>query len=178
MTIYNKFIVKNYNLKKEIDLFFSIKKSLLYIKGLYSYIIIKMPNYYYYIKENNNMKILYNKKMLFTAIIKNIFILYDKLLFLYSVRLKLRGLGFRIRKVSKNLYYFFFNYINMYYFYVPKNLLIKWYKKRLLLISNDFKLLKLIFAQILLLKKIGVYKLIGIRFPRQIILIKKGGKKI
>jgi hypothetical protein len=66
----------------------------------------------------------------------------------------------------------------MYYFYVPKNLLIKWYKKRLLLISNDFKLLKLIFAQILLLKKIGVYKLIGIRFPRQIILIKKGGKKI
>jgi hypothetical protein len=65
----------------------------------------------------------------------------------------------------------------MYYIYIPKNLLIKWYKKRLILISNDLILIKIIFAEILLLKKLGSYKIIGIRYPRQIILIKKGGKK-
>lgn len=168
--------IKDYNFKKDIKIFFSKQKNLLYIKGLYNYILIKLSNYYYYL--NNSIEILYNEKKLYYNFINKISILYKKLLFLYSIRLKLRGLGFKIRKVTKNLYYFFFNYINIYYFYIPKNLIIKWYKKRILLISNDFMLLKLVFSQILLLKKIGVYRLIGIRFPRQIILIKKGGKKI
>jgi len=137
-----------------------------------------MPNYYYLKNDKKKLDILYNNKLIFTNLIKNINVFYNKIMYIYSIRLKLRGLGFKIRRVSKNLYYFFFNYINMFYFYIPENILIKWYKKRLLLLSNDFMLLKLIFSQILLLKKIGVYKLIGIRFPRQIILIKKGGKKI
>jgi len=124
MLLKNKIIVKNYNLKKNIKLFFSEKKSLLYIKGLYSYIVIKIPNYYF-LKNNNNLNILYKNKYLVLSFIRNINLLYNKLIFLYSVRLKLRGLGFKIRKVSKDLYYFFFNNINMYYFYIPKNLLIK-----------------------------------------------------
>jgi hypothetical protein len=66
----------------------------------------------------------------------------------------------------------------MYYFYIPNNILIKWYKKRLILLSNDFVLLKNIFTHILLLKKLGTYRLIGIRYPRQVLLIKKGGKKL
>ena len=125
MLLKNKIIVKNYNLKKNIKLFFSEKKSLLYIRGLYNYIVIKIPNYYYYLKKNNIISILYNNNKLFFYFLRNINLLYNKLIFLYSVRLKLRGLGFKIRKVSKNLYYFFFNYINMYYFYISKNLLIK-----------------------------------------------------
>jgi hypothetical protein len=125
MTLIKKVIIKNYNLKKNIKLFFSNKQSLLYIKGLYSYIMIKLPNYYYYLINNNKINILYNNKNKFSLFIKNINLLYNKLIFLYSVRLRLRGLGFKIRKISKNLYYFFFNYINIYYFYIPKNLLIK-----------------------------------------------------
>jgi len=125
MTLIKKVIIKNYNLKKNIKLFFSNKQSLLYIKGLYSYIMIKLPNYYYYLLNNNKINILYNNKNKFSLFIKNINLLYNKLIFLYSVRLRLRGLGFKIRKISKNLYYFFFNYINIYYFYIPKNLLIK-----------------------------------------------------
>jgi hypothetical protein len=125
MTLIKKVIIKNYNLKKNIKLFFSNKQSLLYIKGLYSYIMIKLPNYYYYLINNNKINILYNNNNKFSLFIKNINLLYNKLIFLYSVRLRLRGLGFKIRKISKNLYYFFFNYINIYYFYIPKNLLIK-----------------------------------------------------
>jgi hypothetical protein len=65
----------------------------------------------------------------------------------------------------------------MYYFYIPKNLLIKKYRKRIMLISNDFWLLKITFSHILLLKKMGIYRILGLRYPRQIILLKKGGKK-
>jgi len=112
-----------------------------------------MPNYYYLKNDKKKLDILYNNKLIFTNLIKNINVFYNKIMYIYSIRLKLRGLGFKIRRVSKNLYYFFFNYINMFYFYIPENILIKWYKKRLLLLSNDFMLLKLIFSQILLLKK-------------------------
>jgi hypothetical protein len=66
----------------------------------------------------------------------------------------------------------------MYYIHVPKNIIIKWYKKRIIFISNNFILLKLLFSHILLLKLLGPYRLRGIRYPRQIILLKKGGKKV
>jgi hypothetical protein len=112
-------IVKVYNFKNKIDFFFT--KNLIYIKGYYGYFVLKIPNYYY----SNNLNFLFNKKILYIYLIKNLNILYNKVIFIYSVKLKLRGLGFKIRKVSKNLYYFFFNYINMFYFYIPKNLLIK-----------------------------------------------------
>ena len=75
------------------------------------------------------------------------------------MRIKIKGLGYRIRKVTQELYYFFFNYTNMFYFNIPNNILIKWYKKRIILLSNDFYLLKILFAHILLLKKLGPYRL-------------------
>lgn len=37
-------------------------------------------------------------------------------------------------------------------------------------------LLKTFFKSILLLKKLGPYRLLGIRYPRQIFFLKKGGK--
>jgi hypothetical protein len=125
MNLIKKMIIKNYNLNKEIFLYFSEKKKLIYIKGLYGYVVIKIPNYFYFLKDKNKLKLIFNKKSLFIYLIKNIDFLYNKIIYIYNVRLKLRGLGFKIRKVSKNLYYFFFNYINMFYFYLPKNLLMK-----------------------------------------------------
>jgi hypothetical protein len=66
----------------------------------------------------------------------------------------------------------------MYYFYLPKNILLKWLKKKILLISNNINKLKVIFTHLLILKNIGVYRLRGLRYNKQIIFIKKGNKKI
>jgi len=44
--------------------------------------------------------------------------------------------------------------------------------------SDNFALLKMVFSNILLLKNVGPYRLRGIRYPRQIILLKKGGKTV
>jgi hypothetical protein len=65
----------------------------------------------------------------------------------------------------------------MYYFNLPSNILLKWYKKRIVLVSNNFFILKLLFSNMLMLKNIGPYRLRGLRYPRQIIFIKKGVKK-
>jgi hypothetical protein len=66
----------------------------------------------------------------------------------------------------------------MFYFNIPNNILVKWYKKRIIFLSNNFIDLKLIFSHILLLKKLGPYRLRGLRYPKQIILLKKKIKKI
>jgi len=166
------------NLNKNIEIFFNSNKSIINIRGLYGIFIYKMPSYYFYKLYNNTIKFIFINKFMYTSFIKHFITLYKKLSFLYSVRLRVKGLGYRIRKITNNLYYFFFNYTNMYYFYLPKNVLLKWYKKRLLLISNNLFLIKLLFSHMLLLKNIGPYRLRGLRYPRQIIFIKKGGKKL
>jgi len=167
----------NKYLNKDIDLFFEGKNSFIKIKGLYGLILYKMPSFYFYKLSKGYINLLFIDKYRYISFIKHIFALYRRLSFIFSVRLRIKGLGYRIRKVSKFLYYFFFNYTNMYYFYLPNNILLKWYKKRIVLVSNNFFILKLLFSNMLMLKNIGPYRLRGLRYPRQIIFIKKGVKK-
>lgn len=165
------------NLNKNINIIFDKKNSTLKVKGFFGILSYKLPSFYFYKKSINIVSFLFINKFLYFSFIKHFLNFYKKLSFIYSIRLRLKGLGYRIRKVTRYLYYFFFNYTNMFYFYLPKNILIKWYKKRILLISNNFFILKLLFSNMLILKKIGPYRLRGLRYPRQIIFIKKRTKK-
>jgi hypothetical protein len=113
------------NLNKNIEINFSSNKSIINVKGLYGIFIYKMPSYYFYKIYNNTIKFIFINKFIYTSFIKHFITLYKKLSFLYSVRLRVKGLGYRIRKITNNLYYFFFNFTNMYYFYLPKNILLK-----------------------------------------------------
>lgn len=63
------------------------------------------------------------------------FTFYNSLLNFFFIKIKIRGLGYRIREIMDGYYYFFFNYTNYYYLYSPDNLFISMYKKRLLMIS-------------------------------------------
>lgn len=172
--------LKLYRLSKFFNIYFSYKKSLLFFKGFYGIIILKLPSYYFYnnFKDNAVFSFIFLKRFFFLSLVKLFFVFYNRLFKIYFIRLRIRGLGYRIRKISSNLYYFFFNYTNMFYLHIPHNILIKWYKKRIILVSNDFFLLKLLFSHILLLKKIGPYRLLGLKYPRQIVLLRKSAKKI
>lgn len=165
------------NLNKNINITFDKKNSILKVKGFFGILLYKLPSFYFYKISKNIIYFLFINKFLYLSFIKHFLSLYKRISFIYSVKLRLKGLGYRIRKITKYLYYFFFNYTNMFYFYIPKNILLKWYKKRILLISNNFSILKLIFSNILMLKKIGPYRLRGLRYSRQIIFIKKRIKK-
>jgi hypothetical protein len=116
-------MIKNYFLNKQFNI--NIKNKYLYLNILNYYNIYKLPKYFLYKKHNNKQELILIDKQFFNNIIMNFFLLYNRLIYIYIVRLKLKGLGFRIRKISNNLYYFFFNYTNMYYFYIPNNILIK-----------------------------------------------------
>lgn len=177
LTNYKK-IYKFYIFSKNINIYLVSKKSLILIQSDLGIISIKLPSYYFFINKLNIISFIFLNRFFFISFIKHFFYNYDKLSIIYFIRVKIKGLGYRIRKISNDLYYFFFNYTNMFYFYIPNNILIKWYKKRIILLSNDFNILKILFSHILLLKKIGPYRLRGLRYPRQIILLKKKNKKL
>jgi len=113
------------NLNKNINIIFDKKNSTLKVKGFFGILSYKLPSFYFYKKSINIVSFLFINKFLYFSFIKHFLNFYKKLSFIYSIRLRLKGLGYRIRKVTRYLYYFFFNYTNMFYFYLPKNILIK-----------------------------------------------------
>jgi hypothetical protein len=168
---------KIYKLKSNFSFIVSKKLSIFFLKGALGFFSFYLPSSFLIKQDKSSYSFLFLNFNFFKSFINNFFTLYNNLYIIYSLKLKIRGLGFRIRKINDSLFYFFFNYTNLFYFHIPFNILIKIYKKRIILLSNDFQLLKTIFIKILFLKKLGPYRLLGFRFPKQIIFLKKRVKK-
>jgi len=62
--------------------------------------------------------------------------------------------------------------------HIPKNIIIKTRKRKLLLLSNDLFALKIILAHLLLLKKLSIYRIRGLVYPKQVIMLKIGKKNL
>ena len=169
-------IIKKYYLMNNIKLYFSLNNSIIYILNKLGLIKLKLPSIYFYYKKNNINNLILLNNNYYKSIISNFFYFYKKINFIYFIKLKIKGLGYRIRKVTTNLFYLFFNYTNIYYFNIPRNVIIKWYKKRLILVSWNFNLIKLLMSTIIILKSIGPYQIRGLKYPKEIILLKKKKK--
>lgn len=167
---------KNYILNKDLNLYLDIKYNIFFLKTLLGLFYFYLPSYYFYKHIKNNISFIFSNKFFFKSFIAHFFTNYSNLNNIFIVRLKIKGLGYQIYRITNNLYSFHFHYINFFYLFIPFNIITYWYKKRMILISNNFWSLKTVFKCILLLKKLGPYRLLGIRYPRQIILLKKGGK--
>ena len=95
---------------------------------------------------------------------------------IFIVKLKLKGLGYRIKKYCFHLYRFYFTKTNYIYLHVPKYMIIRSRKRRMIIVSNEYSLLRTIFVHILLLKSAGPYNKRGFIFPRAIMFLKQGKK--
>lgn len=174
MLLYKK---NKYIFDSSIDFYYSFKLSCLFIKGNNGFVKIFMPSYYFYKLDESSFSFLFLNNFYFKSFLSHLSTFSKRLSFFYFLKLKIRGLGFRIRFVSKSLCFFFFNYTNNYYFHVPSDLIVKIYKKRIFLFSYNWSRLRLIFVHFLFLKKLGPYRRLGIRYKRQIVLLKKLEKK-
>lgn len=172
-----KLILHNtYNLNKDLDIYINKNYNIFIIKTLIGLFSFYLPSYYFLKNSKDQISIIFNNRFFFKSFLSHFFYTYRNLTNIYIVRLKIKGLGYQIYRVTNNLYSFHFHYINFFYLFIPLNIVTYWYKKRIILLSNDLWLLKIVFKCILLLKKLGPYRLLGIRYPRQIVLLKKGGK--
>jgi ribosomal protein L6P/L9E len=91
---------------------------------------------------------------------------------IYFLRLRLKGLGYRIKRFTSHFYRFYFTRTNYIYFHLPQTLIFKRRKKKIILLSTNYHLVRLVFAHLMLLHKVGPYNRRGFTYPRQIIFLK------
>jgi len=94
----------------------------------------------------------------------------------FFLKLKVRGLGYRIKNLAPDFFRFFIGTTNLYFFHAPRGIHVRVRRRRMLLVSMYASLIFLVFSHLLLLKKIIPYQLRGVFFPKQLILMKPGKK--
>lgn len=166
------------NLSQKFDIFFSYNKSLLFLKGVLGVITIKLPSFFFYKIDNKKISFLFLRNFFITSFFAQFMLVYKQLFFFNFIKLRIKGLGYRIKKICSSLFRFFFGSTNFFYFHVPSNVLVKVKKRRLILLSNNLVTLKTLLAHLLLLKKLSVYRVRGLVYPRQIVTLKIGKKNL
>ena len=120
----NKSLIVKYNYIKKLYKFNINFKS--YINFVYNKIIISvnknfiyfnLPSYLFYKNSNISENIIFLTKFHYITFLKHLFNFYNSFFCFYYYTLKLKGLGYRIFQVSKNLLKIFFNRSN---FFVSK----------------------------------------------------------
>jgi len=85
----------------------------------------------------------------------------------YFLRLKLRGLGFRVKHMSSRLLRIFMGYTNFIYIHIPPSLFLRGRRRRLYFFSNNKGDLITFFLNFFALKIYIPYKLRGFSFQKK-----------
>lgn len=99
------------------------------------------------------------------------------------VELDLIGLGFRVRKLTSNIYRFFFGKANFLYIFVNKNIIFKSYSndslkiRRVYIMGNNITFVNNLSAAILLLQPLNSYRVTGVVDPRKVIVLRSGKQR-
>jgi hypothetical protein len=128
--------------------------------------------------ERNMLSFIFTSRSIFSGFLKKLLNCFNSLSYIFFFKLRLKGLGYRVRRVAKNLYKFFFIYTNFYYLHLPLSVFLKIKRRRLIFYGFDLNILKLVLTNLLLLNKLFIYTVRGLLFPNQIILLKPGKKRI
>jgi|SRR5271170_615688 len=127
------------SLKRNFNFFFCKAYNMFLIKGLKGFMVFRLPCIYYYKHKNINQLFFILFSVFFFKSFLKLFLNCNKISFLiFTFKLKMKGLGFRIRKLSTMLYKFFFTSVNFFYLHVPKNIILKNRKRRLFFLSLNF----------------------------------------
>jgi hypothetical protein len=164
----NNFI---FYINKSKNLFFYKLKN----KSLFS--VVRLPFFYIMKSTANNIIFFFFSKFFYKTFLRNFLTGITRSSAIYSFKMKLKGLGFRVKKFSSCLYRFFFNMVNFFYFHVPQTLIFKKYRRFLLFVGFDLQIFRSNILHILLLFKLIPYKIRGLTYPREIIWMKPGKKK-
>lgn len=135
--------------------YFIFKNSnLIIFKNVLGYIKYYMPSFYFF----KNNRFIFLKKEFFKTFINNFFYFYNRFCRFYFFKLRLRGLGYRIKKITKKLYRFFFAFNHYFYFHVSKDIFFRHRRRNLIVFSHNIMKLNDVFSHLLLLKKLDLYE--------------------
>jgi|SRR5947209_19565273 hypothetical protein len=172
-----KYLLNSYKFFKFFNYYIDLVYNTIIIIINFRFFIFKIPPIFFYKLDNNNYKFIFLKKNFYITFLKHLFNFYNRFFIFYYFRLKLKGLGYRIFNVTKNLIKVFFNRNNFFYIHIPLCILLKNRTRRLFFISTSKEVLSVTIISILYLKEFVIYRQQGLYYPRQILLIKPGKNK-
>lgn len=138
--------------------FFFKNNNSVFFRNILGYLKYNMVSSYYVKTKENNIYFLFTKKSVYKNFINNFLFFFNKFFKFFFVKLRLRGLGYRIKKITKKLYRFFFAFNHYFYFHVSRDIFFKHRRRILIMFSNNLVKLNDIFSHLLLLKKLDFYE--------------------
>lgn len=144
----NKFLILNSYYE------FFENKNIFVFKNILGIIKFYISSYFFF-KKNT---FLFLKEEFFLKFLNNFFYFYNKFFRFYFFKLRLRGLGYRIKKITNKLYRFFFAFNHYFYFHISKDIFFKHRRRNLIIFSHNLIKLNDIFSNLLLLKKLDFYE--------------------
>lgn len=170
---------KSISLFKNFNFFFLKQRALFIIIGLNGIFILKMPKIYFCkIISKNEFSFIFINNYHYQSFLKFFNVFYNRLYSYYTFRLRLKGKGYRMKKISKSLYRFYFIKVNYIYLHIPNVVLVKLKKNRIFFLSSNFCILQILMTYMLLIKAITAYNRKGLLYPREMVYIKPGKKRI
>jgi len=152
-------------------------QNLFFINGNGVQFCFFLPSIYYYYTYAEQTTFFFINKFYFKSFIGHFKTQYIKLFFFFFSKFKLKGLGYRIKHITKSFVRFFIGTTNFYYLHAPLSFLVRAKRRRIFFFSNHRSLLKIVSLKMIALKKIIPYRLRGFFFPRQFVLMKPGKKR-
>lgn len=151
------FLLNNF-LYRDIQLIFYKDANKFFLQEKFLVIRLFFLNLYFFKNiQNNTLNFVFLEFKKFFSIFINFFNIYNNINNLYFFRLKLKGLGFVLKRYSKFLFSFLMAVNHHYYFFVPDIFLVKKKKKHLICLSLDLVKLNTFFWNLLFIKKHNVY---------------------
>jgi len=167
---------KSYLFSKNFYIFYF--KFFLFLIGDNGYFILKLPKIFYEKINSEKISLIFISYYHFQSFLKSILTTYDRFFLYYFFRLKIKGLGFRFKRINKSLYRFYFVFVNFYYFHLPPSVILKRKGRTILFFSSNFWVLQTLISKVVLLKATTVYRRTGLLFPKRIVTLKIGKKKL
>lgn len=152
------FLLKNF-LYRDIELVFIKTLNRLIIQENILIIRLFFINLYFFklTEKQNSLNFIFLNFKKFFSFFKNFFNIYNNINNLYFFRLKLKGLGFYLKRYSKYLFSFSMAVNHFFYFFIPTVFLVKKKKKHIICLSLNLVKLNILFWNLLFVKKHNVY---------------------
>lgn len=170
-------IIKVYKFNREFEYYVNLWYNKLIIRIKNKYFTLKIPSQYFVKKEKEGYYFIFLSRFYFVTFIKHLFNFYNNFFNYYYYILKLKGLGYRIFQISNKLFKIFLNRSNFFYLHIPATVLLKYRTRRFFFIATQYNILKVMVLRLLFLKEFVVYRVNGIYYTRQILLVKPGKNK-
>jgi hypothetical protein len=171
------YLLNSYKLLINFNYFLNLSYNTIIVNLNTRFFLFKLPFRFFFKQNKDSTDFIFLSRFHYITFIKHLFNFYDKLFAFYYFNLKLKGLGYRVFRISKFLIKIFLNRSNFFYLHISYKVLLKYRTRRFFFISTDLVSLRVLVINLLLLKEFIIYRVNGIYYPRQILLIKPGKNK-